>query len=52
MLKFLRRMAEVIGEDKLGFSPKHIGDHSVRSGAAMAMLLDNMPIFLTVLVGR
>lgn len=52
MLKFMRRTAEAIGEDKLGFSPEDIRTHSVRSGAAMAMFLDNTPIFLIMLVGR
>lgn len=52
MLKFMRRTADAIGQDKLGFSSDDIGTHSVRSGAAMAMLLDNTPIFLIALVGR
>ena len=52
MLRFMRRTADAIGQDKLGFSSTEIGTHSVRSGAAMAMFLDNTPIFLIMLVGR
>ena len=52
MLDFMRRTAEAIGEDKLGFTSVDIGTHSVRSGAAMAMFLDNTPIFFIMLVGR
>ena len=52
VLKFLRRTAEEIGENKLGFTPVDIGTHSVRNSATMAMFLDNTPIFLTTLVGR
>jgi hypothetical protein len=51
-LEHLRRTAEVIGEDKLGFKPHQIGTHSIRSGAAMAMFLDNTPVFLIMLIGR
>ena len=51
-LEYLRRIAEVLGEDKLGFKPHQIGTHSLRSGAAMAMFLDNTPVFLIILVGR
>ena len=52
MLLFMRRTADAIGQDKLGFSSKDLGTHSVRSGAAMAIFLDNTPIFLIMLVGR
>ena len=36
----------------IGFKAKDIGTHSVRSGAAMAMFLDNVPIFLNMLARR
>ena len=51
-LEHLRRVAEVMGPDKLGFTPEQIGTHSLRSGAAMAMFLDNTPVFLIMLIGR
>ena len=50
MLKFLHRIAKEIGEDKLVFVPAEIGTHQVRSGEAMAIFLDNAPIFLITLV--
>ena len=51
-LEHLRRVAEVLGEENTGFKPKEIGTHSIRSGAAMAMFLDNAPVFLIMLIGR
>ena len=51
-LSYLRRIAEAIGEDKLGFHWSKLGTHSIRSAAAMAMFLDNTPIFLIMLIGR
>eukprot|EP00978_Attheya_sp_CCMP212_P007824 scaffold18170_cov45-Attheya_sp.AAC.2 len=41
-----------IGEDKLGFGPDDIGTHYIRSGAAMAMYLDGVPVFTIMLMGR
>ena len=52
MLKFLRMMAEFIREDKLGFSLEDAGTHSTCSGTDMVMFLDNISIFLTMLVER
>jgi hypothetical protein len=43
----LRAAASRIGKDALGFSPEHIGTHSIRSGAEMAMYLAGVPVFTT-----
>ena len=51
-LNFLRSVAEAIGESELGFHHSKLGTHSLRSAAAMAMFLDNTPIFLIMLIGR
>ena len=48
----LRAAVTIIGEELLGFSASEIGTHSIRSGAAMAMYLDNVPIFTIMLIGR
>eukprot|EP00957_Ditylum_brightwellii_P039652 3000198-Ditylum_brightwellii.AAC.1 len=39
-------------EDKLGFKAEDIGTHSIRLAAAMSMFLDNIPVFLIMLVER
>ena len=51
-LEHLRRVAKVLGEENIGFKPHEIGTHSLCSAAAMAMFLDNTPVFLIMLVGR
>ena len=48
----LQAAASVFGEEKLGFKVKEIGTHSIRSGAAMAMYLDDVPIYTIMLIGR
>jgi hypothetical protein len=48
----LKATVSSIGEDKLGFGPDDIGTHSIRSGAAMAMYLDGVPVFTIMLMGR
>jgi hypothetical protein len=48
----LRAAAMAIGPDKLGYSWKDIGTHSLRSGAAMAMYLSDTPVFTIMLIGR
>ena len=52
VLKAFRTNAKVMGKDTLGFEPKDIGTHSNRSAAAMAMFLDDTPVFMIMLVGR
>lgn len=44
--------AESIGWDKLGVSPGDYGTHSIRSGGAMAMALDDIPAFRIMMIGR
>ena len=46
MIKFMRQVTESIGEDKLVFKPLDLDTYLARTGTAMAMLLDNTPIFL------
>jgi hypothetical protein len=52
LLKQIRLAAAALGKDILGFSPKDIGLHSARSGAAMAMYLSGIPIYTIMLLGR
>lgn len=52
MKNSLRASASVFGESKLGFKIKDIGTHSIRSGAAMAMYLDEVPVYTIMLIGR
>ena len=44
--------AHAIGETTLGFKISDIGTHSIRSGAAMAMYLDKIPVYTIMLIGR
>lgn len=52
MLRALRRAVDVLGKDRLGYTSDEIGTHSIRSGAAMAMYLDNTPVFTIMILGR
>lgn len=52
LLKQLRRATKAIGKDNLGFTEDQIGLHSARSGAAMAMYLAGIPVYIIMLVGR
>ena len=49
--KKLHSTAEKVCEYRLGFHPDDIGDHSICSGAAMAMYLDRIPTFAIMLIG-
>lgn len=51
-LRALKAAAVTIGEAKLGFAPADLGTHSLRSGAAMAMYLDEVPVYTIMLIGR
>ena len=51
-LQAIRAAATSIGETTLGFSINEIGTHSIRSGAAMAMYLDEVPVYTIMLIGR
>ena len=48
----LRAAAKEVGEAKLGFKISEIGTHSLRSGAAMAMSLDQIPVYVIMMIGR
>ena len=48
----LRAAATIMGKDKLGFNANEIGTHSLRSGAALAMYLDEVPVYSIMLLGR
>ena len=52
MVTSLRAAVEAIGEDKLGFKSSEIGTHSLRSGAAMAMFLDQVAVYVIMMIGR
>ena len=52
ILTAFRSNATKIGADTLGFKPEDIGTHSNRSAAAMAMFLDDTPVFMIMLMGR
>jgi hypothetical protein len=49
--KLLRKTCDVFGgKEKFGFDPKDIGNHSIRSGAAMALfLMDHHPTKIMIL---
>mmetsp|Transcript_46267 Transcript_46267/g.140204 ORF Transcript_46267/g.140204 Transcript_46267/m.140204 type:complete len:285 (+) Transcript_46267:74-928(+) len=48
----IRAVVGEIGEDELGFTKDEVGTHSNRSAAAMAMYLENVPVYTIMLVGR
>ena len=52
MKNAIRAAASVLGESTLGFKISEIGTHSIRSGAAMAMYLDDVPVYTIMLIGR
>ena len=52
MIDALRDAAESYGLKKLNINKEDIGTHSIRSGAAMAMYLDEVSIFSIMMIGR
>ena len=48
----INRGAEAIGWDYLGLKKGDFGTHSIRSGGAMAMYLDEIPIYTIMMIGR
>ena len=48
----LRMAVIAIGEEKLGFKADEIGTHSIRSGAAMQMVLGECPVYMIMMIGR
>ena len=52
LLRHFRSVTDTLGEGKLGCKSSDIGTYSMRSGESIAMFLDNIPVFLIMLVGR
>ncbi len=52
MTNSLRAGVDATGCNRLGIATHEIGTHSIRSGAAMAMYLNNVPIFSIMKIGR
>ena len=52
ILASLRKTANSIGKDRLGYNPEEIGTKSIRSAAAMSMFMDDTPVFMIMLMGR
>ena len=48
----INRASEAIGWDRLGVKKGDFGTHSIRSGAAMAMYLEEIPIYTIMMIGR
>jgi hypothetical protein len=48
----IRDRVKAIGKDVLGFTALEVGTHSIRSAAAMAMYLANVPVYSIMLIGR
>ena len=51
-LNRLRCHASKLGSSHLGFLPVDIGLHSIRTSAAMAMVLSGIPVYMIMLIGR
>jgi hypothetical protein len=51
ILNCLRAVVHHVGEDNLGLKVSEMGTHSIRSGAAMAMYLADVPVFTIMLIG-
>ena len=52
MKQALRAAVLSFGKEKLGFKAIDIGTHSIRSGSAMAMYLNDVPVYTIMLIGR
>lgn len=52
ILNRLRTAVDFIGPAELGFTSADIGLHSIRSGAAMSMYLQGIPVYVIMLLGR
>jgi hypothetical protein len=52
MILALRAAVSAIGEDELGYKAEDIGTHSIRSGAAMALVLSHHAAWRIMLAGR
>jgi hypothetical protein len=51
-LQRLRLRATQLGTTTLGFTADEIGLHSIRTSAAMAMVLSGTPVYMVMLIGR
>jgi hypothetical protein len=51
VLAKLRAAIAAIGKDVLGFEAHEISLHFLQSGAAMAMYLNNIPVYTIMLIG-
>ena len=52
MIAAIDRAALAIGYDNLGLKRGDFGTHSIRSGGAMAMALDDLPPYSIMMIGR
>lgn len=52
MVGYLRDAVKAIGKDILNINAEDIGTHSIRSGAAMAMFMGGLPVYMIMLMGR
>ena len=52
VLEAFRANATAIGKDILGYESEDIGTQSNRSAAAMAMFMDDTPVYMIMLIGR
>ena len=48
----MRAAVEAIGEEHFGFKSSEIAIHSLHYGAAMAMFLDQIPVYIIMMIGR
>ena len=51
LVEALRSTVIKIGEDSLGFKADNIGTHSIRLGSAMAMYLEECPVYTIMMIG-
>lgn len=52
MINALNAACESFGWERLNIQPGDIGTHSIRSGAAMAMYLGDVPVYSIMMLGR
>jgi hypothetical protein len=52
MIRALRATVTLIGEEELGYKAADVGTHSIRSGAAMALVLSGHAAWRIMLAGR
>ena len=53
LIDALEGAIEAVGiKDRIGFQKGEIGTHSIRSGAAMAMYLGEIPVYTIMMLGR